>query len=71
MELTFKLPVLILLGLIIVALIEAMYYLAKDKGDIDSTRVVRALTVRIALALALFAILMIGAFTGWIKPHGI
>ncbi len=71
MEITFKLPMLILLGLIILALIEAMYFLAKDHGDKDRTRVARALSIRVSLALLLFVLLIIGAFLGMIRPHGI
>ena len=37
MEITFKLPALILFGLIILALVEAIYFLAKDHGDKDRT----------------------------------
>ena len=35
------------------------------------TRTVKALTWRIGLSLVAFAILMIGAATGLIQPHGI
>jgi putative copper export protein len=68
MSLTFKLPALILLLLIIFALGEAMYYLSKDHGDIDKTRVVKALSLRVTLALVLFVLLIVGAFFGFIQP---
>lgn len=71
MEITFKLPALILLGLVVVALVEAMYFLKKDHGDKDKTRVARALSIRVSLALVLFLLLIIGAFLGLVKPHGI
>jgi hypothetical protein len=48
-----------------------MYFLAKDDGAVDRTRVVKALTVRIALSLTLFVLLMIGHFTGLLEPHGL
>ena len=68
MSLTFKLPALILLVMIFVALGEAMYYLSKDHGDKDKTRVVKALSTRVTLALVLFILLIIGAFFGFIQP---
>ena len=60
----------ILLGLIIFSLAEGMYYLAKDDGDRDKTRVVRALTIRISLSLVLFVLLIASYFFGLIEPHG-
>jgi hypothetical protein len=54
---------------IIVSLGSAMLFLVKDKGETERTA--KALTVRIALSVTLFALLMIGIFTGHIKPHGI
>lgn len=68
MALTFKLPALILLMLIVFALGEAMYYLSKDHGDKDKTRVVQALSMRVTLALVLFVLLIVGAFFGFIQP---
>jgi putative copper export protein len=67
-SLTFKLPALILLLMIIFALGEAMYYLSKDHGDKDKTRVVKALSMRVTLALVLFILLIVGAFFGFIQP---
>ncbi len=71
MDIIFKLPILLLLGFIVFSLGEGMYFLAKDDGAVDRTRVVKALTVRIALSLALFALLIVGYFTGLIQPHGL
>ncbi len=71
MPLAFKLPVLILAGLILIVLAEALYFLSKDHGDKDKTRVARALSLRVSLALILFLVLMAGAFFGFIRPHGI
>ena len=70
MELIFKIPVLIVLAFIVFSLGQGMYYLAKDDGEKDKTRVVRALTVRIVLSLTLFGLLLIGYATGMISPHG-
>jgi hypothetical protein len=70
MEFMFKLPVLLVLAFIVFSLGQGMYYLAKDDGEVDKTRVVKALTVRIVLSLTLFALLILGYFAGVIEPHG-
>ena len=54
---------------ILASLASGMLFLVKDKGD--SNRTAKALTVRISLSVALFGLLMLGIFTGHIKPHGI
>ena len=69
MSLIFKLPALILLASIVVALIEAMYFLSKDHGDKDKVRVVKALSIRVSLALVLFILLIVGALFGVIEVH--
>lgn len=69
MDLFFKLPIILILGFIVFTLAQGMYFLAKDDGSRDKTRVVKALTVRIVLSLALFGLLMVGYFVGIIEPH--
>ncbi len=64
-----KVLIVITLLAIVVSLGSGMLFLVKDKGQ--GNRTVRALTVRIALSISLFALLMLGIFTGHIKPHGI
>lgn len=71
MDLMFKIPVILLLVAIIFSLFEGMYYLSKDDGEQDKTRVVRALTVRIVLSFVLFSMLIAGYFFGWIEPHSV
>jgi len=71
MDLLFKIPVLLVLGFILFSLAQGMYYLAKDDGDEDKTRVVKALTVRIVLSLTLFGLLILGYLFGLIEPHGV
>lgn len=71
MELMFKIPVLLVLAFIVFSLGQGMYYLAKDDGDEDKTRVVRALTVRIVLSLTLFGLLMLGYMFGLFQPHNV
>ncbi|KAF1712161.1 hypothetical protein CSC70_01105 [Pseudoxanthomonas kalamensis DSM 18571] len=46
-----------------------LYYLLVDKGQ--SKRTVNALTRRIALSVGLILLVMLGIWSGWIKPHGI
>lgn len=65
----FKIMVVILLLVIVSTLFSGMYYMMKDKGKSD--RLVKALTWRIGISVTLFAILLIGAWTGIIEPHGI
>jgi len=71
MDIIVKLPVLLLFGFVIVSLIEGMYFLTKDDGAIERTRVVKALTIRITLSLLLFVLLIVGYFTGFIQPHAL
>ena len=71
MDIIIKLPVLIVLGFIVFSLAEGMYFLAKDDGDVDKTRVVRALTIRITLSLVLFGLLILGYMFGMLEPHGL
>ena len=68
MDLVIKIPMFIILGLIVVSLGEALFFLAKDDGKDDRTRMVRALTVRISLSLLLFALLIAGHFFGLAGP---
>ena len=68
-DIVVKLPIILLLGFIVFSLGEGMYFLAKDDGDVDRTRVVRALTVRIVLSLVLFVLLMLGYWTGMLQPQ--
>lgn len=57
------------LAVIIYNLGAGLYYMLVDKGQ--SNRTVNALTRRIALSVALIALLMFAMWMGWIEPHGI
>ncbi|NYH48235.1 UNVERIFIED_ORG: hypothetical protein FHR68_001853 [Xanthomonas campestris] len=46
-----------------------LYYLLTDRGE--TKRTVNALTWRIGLSVALIAVVILGIYTGWIKPHGL
>ena len=60
--------VTILLG-ILLSLGTALFHMVKGQGS--SERTARALTVRIGVSIALFALLLVLGATGVINPHGI
>ncbi|MEE9421664.1 MAG: twin transmembrane helix small protein [Gammaproteobacteria bacterium] len=64
-----KLFIIAVIIAIVASLASGLFYLVKDKGQTDRTA--KALTIRIALSVSLFALLMLGIFTGHIKPHGL
>jgi cytochrome bd-type quinol oxidase subunit 2 len=66
----FRIVVLVALAAIVVSLGSALYHLSRGTEK-DSAKLARALTVRIALSLALFALIMIAWYAGLITPHGI
>ncbi len=60
--------VAIFLG-IVVSMGSALFFMIKDKGQ--SNRTLHALTVRIVVSIALFALLFVLWGLGLINPHGI
>lgn len=62
-----KIIVLLFVVFILVSLFSALYFLIKDKGR--SERMVRALTLRVVLSIALFVLLMLGFRFGFITTH--
>jgi hypothetical protein len=62
------LVVLIFLG-VLASLGSGLFYLVRDKGQSD--RVVKALSLRIGVSVALFALLFLLWATGFISPHGV
>ncbi len=64
-----KIIVLLLMVLILVSLASGLYYLVKDKGSSDRT--VKALTWRVGLSVALFALLVAGYYLGFIPRTGL
>lgn len=64
-----KLVVILVLAAIVVSLGVALYQLATGRGD--SSAMLRSLTVRIGLSVALFLLLMIAWRLGLISPHGV
>lgn len=59
-----KIIVILFLVFIVGSLFSALYFLVRDKGQ--GTRTVKALTVRVTLSVILFALLMLGVYTGLI-----
>ncbi|PZN32771.1 MAG: twin transmembrane helix small protein [Proteobacteria bacterium] len=64
-----KLLILLFLLAIVVSLGSGLFHLVNDKGE--SKRMVRALTWRIALSVALFILLFVAWWQGLIQPHGV
>lgn len=61
--------VVICLLVILFSLGSSLIFMFSDKGQ--GHRTVKALTVRIALSVGLFILLMLAYLTGLITPHGI
>jgi apolipoprotein N-acyltransferase len=59
-----KIIVVLFVIFIVASLGSALYYLIKDRGQGD--RVAKALTLRVALSVVLFALLMLGFYFGLI-----
>ena len=59
--------VIALIG-ILFSLGSALFYLMRDKGT--TNRTVNALTVRVAISIALFLFILFSYWMGWIAPRG-
>ena len=59
--------VLTFIGFILVSLFSALYFVIKDKGRSD--RAVKALTIRVALSIVLFVLLLLGFYFGLITQR--
>jgi hypothetical protein len=64
-----RIVVIAFLVIIVMSLASAMFYLIRDKGKSDRT--VKALTVRVALSVTLFLLLMLGHYFGLIPKAGL
>ena len=64
-----RIVVIAFLVIIVMSLGSAMFYLIRDKGKSDRT--VKALTVRVALSMTLFLLLMLGHYLGLIPKSGL
>ena len=63
----FKLFLVLTLFVILYTLGSALFHMAKGEGN--STRMAKALSWRIGLSFALFAIIVLAYFMGWIEPQ--
>lgn len=66
----FRVVVLIALAAIVVSLGSALYHLSRGTQK-DSAKMARALTWRIVLSIALFALIMVAWYAGVITPHSV
>lgn len=64
-----KIIVIVMLLLIVGSMISALVYLYKDRQG--GVRTAKALTVRVALSITLFLLLMAGFYFGIIPPPGL
>ena len=66
-----KLLIIVVLVAIVGSLGSALFHLSRgSRTEEDSRKMARALTVRIGLSLALFLLLMVAWYLGYIKPTG-
>jgi len=64
-----KIILVLLILAMLVMLFRGLFTLAKDTPE--SKRTLRSLTVRVSIAVALIAFLIVAIMMGWIQPHGI
>jgi cytochrome bd-type quinol oxidase subunit 2 len=60
---------LLLLVAMLASLGAALLFLLRPRGD--SRRMARALTLRVALSVLFFLLLLLGWYTGVLAPHGL
>ena len=60
-----KIIILVLVAAVVVSLFAGLYFVYKDKGN--STRAVKALTIRVALQAIIIALLLGGLVLGFIQ----
>lgn len=64
-----KIFILVVLACIVLSLFSALALLFRKKGE--KNRMVQALTVRVALSIGLFLMLLAGVYFGFIPPQGL
>jgi predicted permease len=64
----FKYLVIVMLALILISLGRALYLLTSAKPD-DGKKMVTALAWRIGLSVALFLLVILAYYNGWIQPQ--
>lgn len=66
-----KIVVAVVFGAILLSLGSALVALVRTPGDKDRHRLAKALTIRVALSVALFILLFVLFALGIIRPHGL
>ena len=64
----FKYLVLAALAVILISLAKALFHLTSAR-PLDGAKMVKALAWRIGLSVALFVLLIVAYYSGWIDPH--
>jgi hypothetical protein len=64
-----RIVIIILLVVVLASLFSGLYFVYHDRGT--TNRAVIALTIRIAVSLVVFALLMASYYFGWIGPGGL
>lgn len=64
-----RIVILVLLFAVIASLFSGLYFVYKDKGG--SNRAVVALTIRIALSVTVFVLLICAYLFGWVPERGL
>jgi hypothetical protein len=64
-----KILIIVVLFAIVFSLGNALFHLSRGKGD--PQKMIRALTIRVGLSVALFILLMLAWYNGLITPHGL
>ena len=64
-----RIVIIILLFAVLVSLFSGLYFVYKDKGS--SNRAVISLTIRVALSVLVFLILIVSYHFGWIAERGL
>lgn len=64
-----RIVIFLLLAVVLVSLFSGLYFVYKDKGS--TNRAVIALTIRIAVSVLVFAILIGSYYFGWIGERGL
>jgi hypothetical protein len=63
-----KLVVLLLLAAVVISLFSGLFFLARDKDQPNSPRLLNALKTRVVLSIALVLFLVVSYQVGWITP---
>jgi hypothetical protein len=64
----FKYLIVAMLVLILISLGKALFHLTSSKPD-DGAKMVKALAWRIGQSVALFVLLIVAYYSGWIEPQ--